>query len=454
MKVDVKIAVVVLAAVVVPAVGPVSEWLAGAAAGGVATGAAALGVDPAGGDGRCVVRVVVGTCVVCDIQSSLKFFIMETRMGVRPSRRKRRIVLVIGLVILGLMLAALIGLHRAGNGSAARPQRGGLNSALPAAHFGREKPLDKLGLYEKADRDSARRSEREDVFGRLSMPASTAADSSAGRLMGQLDRLKQLVRPPATLAPGVGLFRPGGPEPTSREQLEGMLRRMHLPDTVTPDPRLDRLSGMLDKIVRIQRGSAGTADTNKPVAAAIPMEKPVEEVTWDEGGFYGLDDEEKDTGAVGNAFDAVIPEAQVLVAGATIGLRLLEPARIGRVTVPADELLYGKAALSGDRLLVTINSVRVGSGVYPVALQVYDLDGMAGIHVPGAITRDVLKQSAAGGVGGLGIVTADGSLGAQAAEAGIETAKTLFSRKVALVRVTIPAGYHVLLRNQSLNKTL
>jgi hypothetical protein len=103
---------------------------------------------------------------------------------------------------------------------------------------------------------------------------------------------------------------------------------------------------------------------------------------------------------------------------------------------------------------VTINSVRVGSSVYPVALQVYDLDGMAGIHVPGAITRDVLKQSAAEGVGGMGIIAADGSLGAQAAEAGIETAKTLFSRKLALVRVTIPAGYHVLLRNQSLNKTL
>jgi conjugative transposon TraM protein len=183
---------------------------------------------------------------------------------------------------------------------------------------------------------------------------------------------------------------------------------------------------------------------------------PVKDLALDNGmkggGFFGLDgDEAEDTLAVGNAFPAMIPESQVLVAGATISLQLLEPAVIGRVTVPADELLYGKVALSGDRLLVNIHSIRVGSSVYSVALQVYDLDGMAGIHVPGAITRDVLKQSAAEGVNGLGVVTTDGSLGAQAAEAGIETARTLFSRKVGLVRVTVPAGYRVLLRNQSLN---
>ena len=67
--------------------------------------------------------------------------------------------------------------------------------------------------------------------------------------------------------------------------------------------------------------------------------------------------------------------------------------------VPGGEnaVWQGGVPLSGDRLQVMINSIRVGRNVYPVALQVYDLDGMAGVHVPGAITRDVLKQSAAGG---------------------------------------------------------
>jgi hypothetical protein len=371
-------------------------------------------------------------------------------------------VLVVGLVILGLMLAALVGLRRAGSGVPARPLKGGLNPLLPGAHFRPEKPLDKLGVYEKIDRDSARGLERDKVYGRFSLGA--VADSSAGRLLGQLDNLNRLVRPSTMGAPpGIGLFQPVAQESSSRERLEELLGRMRKPDTGRSDPQLDRLSGMLDKIMRIQHPAVGTRDSIKgaPGLGAMRLEQPVAENPVKDlavdngtkgGGFYGLDgDEAEDTLAAGNAFPALIPESQVLVAGATIALRLLEPAVIGRVTVPADELLYGKAALSGDRLLVTIPSVRVGSGVYPVALQVYDLDGMAGIHVPGAITRDVLKQSAAEGVNGLGVVTTDGSLGAQAAEAGIETARTLFSRKIGLVRVTVPAGYRVLLRNQSLN---
>jgi conjugative transposon TraM protein len=261
----------------------------------------------------------------------------------------------------------------------------------------------------------------------------------------------------------MGLFQPVVQESSSRERLEELLRAVHRPDTSRIDPQLERLNGMLDKIMRIQHPTVGTTDPIKPALGLGTMrleqpvaENPVKDLAVDNGtkggGFYGLDgDEAEDTLAAGNAFPAMIPESQVLVAGATIALRLLEPAVIGRVTVPADELLYGKASLSGDRLLVNINSIRVGSSVYSVALQVYDLDGMAGIHVPGAITRDVLKQSAAEGVNGLGVVTTDGSLGAQAAEAGIETARTLFSRKIGLVRVTVPAGYRVLLRNQSLN---
>jgi len=39
-------------------------------------------------------------------------------------------------------------------------------------------------------------------------------------------------------------------------------------------------------------------------------------------------------------------------------------------------------------------------------------------------------------------------LGAQAASAGIETARDLISKKVKLVKVTVKAGYQVLLRDE------
>jgi hypothetical protein len=109
--------------------------------------------------------------------------------------------------------------------------------------------------------------------------------------------------------------------------------------------------------------------------------------------------------------------------------------------------LYGVASLSGERLTVHVSSIRVGQAIVPVSLDVYDLDGLAGIRVPGAISRDVSKASADEALSGLGLASLDPSLGAQAASAGFQFAKSLASRKVRLVRVTVPAGYRVLLKN-------
>ena len=76
------------------------------------------------------------------------------------------------------------------------------------------------------------------------------------------------------------------------------------------------------------------------------------------------------------------------------------------------------------------------------------MDGMAGICIPGAITRDVAKESADRSMQEVSFSTMDPSIGAQAASAGITAAKTLFSKKVKLIKVTLKAGYHVLLRDE------
>lgn len=81
-------------------------------------------------------------------------------------------------------------------------------------------------------------------------------------------------------------------------------------------------------------------------------------------------------------------------------------------------------------------------------LSIVDMDGIEGVYVPGAITRDVAKGSADRAVQGIGFTTLDPSLGAQAANAGIEAAKTLLSKKAKLVKVTVKAGYQVLLRDE------
>jgi len=48
---------------------------------------------------------------------------------------------------------------------------------------------------------------------------------------------------------------------------------------------------------------------------------------------------------------------------------------------------------------------------------------------------------------GLSLAAVDPSLGEQAASAGLQFARSLAGKKVRLIRVGVPAGYRVLLRN-------
>ena len=77
------------------------------------------------------------------------------------------------------------------------------------------------------------------------------------------------------------------------------------------------------------------------------------------------------------------------------------------------------------------------------------MDGLPGIYIPGAISRDVAKQSADNSLQLLELSTMDPSLKAQAATASINTAKSLLSKKVKLVKVLVKAGYKVLIASRS-----
>jgi conjugative transposon TraM protein len=166
-----------------------------------------------------------------------------------------------------------------------------------------------------------------------------------------------------------------------------------------------------------------------------------------QNGFYSLD-ESGLTDGTQNAIQAVIHETQTLVAGSTVKLRLINDVYINGKLIPKDNFLFGEAKLNDERLDIEISGVRYQNSLFPVQLSVYDMDGMNGIYIPGAITRDVAKQSADRTLQGIGLTTLDPSLGAQAASAGIEAARDLISKKVKLVKVTVKAGYQVLLMDE------
>jgi len=144
----------------------------------------------------------------------------------------------------------------------------------------------------------------------------------------------------------------------------------------------------------------------------------------------------------------VVQETQTVVSGSTIKLRLTEDVFINGVLVPKNNFLFGNCSVDGERLKIAITGIRYNNNLFPVALSVYDLDALEGIRVPGAISRDATKEGADRALQSVQLMGLDPSIGAQAAGAGLEAAKGLFSKKVKLIRVTVKAGYPILLMDQ------
>ena len=103
------------------------------------------------------------------------------------------------------------------------------------------------------------------------------------------------------------------------------------------------------------------------------------------------------------------------------------------------------------RLKIVITSVRFQNNLLPVVLQVYDMDGITGIYIPGAVSKDALKESAQQSMQGVELTSLDPSVAAQVTTAGISAAKNLLSKRSKLIKVTLKAGYKVLLRDNNKN---
>jgi len=405
----------------------------------------------------------------------------------------------------------------------------GYNKNLPTAHFDKkDRAMDKLAFYLKADLDSAKLEERmkqdpnyvkqsgaggvsgpgpfggsasqgiqgaapgkwqDAKQGRLSLSAAPPVlgqdnySAQADAVLQKLEQLKRSISQPGNggltgspegPTPGMAMGVPPAGYPGSGQgsqatgsnvevmgRMENVLQKMQQSSSATSDPQLDKLDGMLNKLLRIQHPeevAKGDTVVPGPQPETMAMTAPkkdlsvqmlsVDSTSGDdaETGFINIDDQAPVSMAE-NTIPAVINQDQVLTAGATVELRLSEEAVIAGVHIPKDNLLYGVASLNGERLNISVTSIRYQQSIYPVSLQVYDLDGLAGIRIPGAITRDVTKESAEEGVNGLDVGAMSPTLGGQAVNAGVQATKTLLSRKIKLVRVSLKAGYVVLLKN-------
>jgi len=429
---------------------------------------------------------------------------MHKKAYTRKFLQQRKFYTFLPLIVLPFLTLFFWMLIRKNNGTAAQVNgQKGLILKLPEAFLKDDKDLNKLGYYKKAAEDSARLRdliEKDPYYqdtllasktGSLGVPLkdldgpgksrrasghSTQADSSDKPDQQVQKKLKELDKVLSqTSNPKFDSKSDKQSESEKKNlspemmRLEQMMAGLELEEpTSEEDPEMTELSGMLDKIMQIQNPALAEEKLKEqslvngkqvfPVIAAgedvnytlltstQPDSASLQNSASSMTGFYSLDDQQ--TVAVSqNAIEAIIDQNQTLVTGATIKLRLATDVFIAGNRVLAGSFMYGKVSLNQERLRVNIESIRSNNSILPVDLSVYDIDGIEGIYIPGALSRDVGKQSSDRAIQSVNIPMIDPSIGAQAASAGIEAAKSFLGRKAKLIQVSVKAGYRVLLKD-------
>ncbi|WP_262490031.1 conjugative transposon protein TraM [Hydrotalea flava] len=371
----------------------------------------------------------------------------------------------------------------------------GLNLNLPDAKMKDENLTDKLSFYDKADKDSAKLEEwmRTDPYYKQhedtsilpvnelevltqnsaskynqrlnSSPYETSSNNPEQKLMQKLALLQKEInkQPEASANENQNATNYKQDEELSGEvdRLENMLLTMN--KTNTGDQEMNQLNGTLEKILDIQHPQrireklkekslqhkqVVYAVTTQPALANVSLMDTNKIATNKLNKFYSLDPD-KSVVEEGQAIEAIVHSNQMLVNGAVIQLRLATDIFINGILIPKGNPVNGTASLNNERLEVVINSIRYKNTLFPVKLELYDMDGLPGIYVPGSISRDVAKNSADNSLQLMELTTLDPSLKAQAAAAGINTVKSLMSRKVKQVKVMVKEGYKVLLKDKN-----
>ncbi|WP_276502894.1 conjugative transposon protein TraM [Terrimonas pollutisoli] len=414
--------------------------------------------------------------------------------------RKRKMMLVMPLLVIPFLTMAFwaMGGGKGSDGSKPSVNNQGLNLNLPDANLKEDKVSDKLSFYYKADKDSMKLQEwmRSDPYYMkrdtiLSKPVSndleqltekttskfnqrlnTSPYENKGndpeqKIIQKLTLLEKELNKTTAVNDEMVNEKENGFDPAFSnevDRLESMMGMMNKTDT--DDPEMRQLDNTLNKILDIQHPERVKdrirekslqskqqvfAVSKEPKEERISLLDTVEKKQDNETGFYGLN-EESEANEGNNAIEAVVHENQTLVNGAVVKLRLLNDIYINGSLIPKGNFVFGITSLNDERLQIEINSIRCDQSLFTVKLEVYDMDGLPGIHIPGAITRDVAKQSADNGLQLMELSTMDPSFKAQAAAAGINAAKSLLSKKVKLVKVMVKAGYQVLLKDRNIQQ--
>lgn len=415
---------------------------------------------------------------------------MKMKTKEEQQRKFQFMLPVLIIPFLTLLFWALGG--GSGNGVSAKiPIAKGLQTELPGANI-KEDPANKMSYYEMANADSLAANELKkndpyyqghinlqapdqlNPYGYVNQPGFTGSSlggndihNNEAAIYQKINDINTAINQPmqSQLSQGINPYATQGTTKADMEKLERMMLMMESSEK-QPDGEMQEVNAMLERIMdiqnpgRVQEKLRAASKQKKGQVFSVTSESHDEQVALlkpdserigkqPTQGFYTLRAGNTTEQFPTNTIKAVVHGTQTLVSGAELKMRLSNDAFINGVKIPKDQVITGIANLSGERLTVAIDQIQYGDHLFPVSLSVYDLTGLEGIRIEGAMSRDVATQSGTDAIQSLNMPVLDPSIAAQAASAGIEFTKGLIGKKARLIRVTVKAGYNVLLKDEN-----
>lgn len=409
----------------------------------------------------------------------------KKKIGLSPHLKKKFLLMLplFAIPLVVLIFWAAKSRKQKGEELAEGSKESAINASLPNPR-NQGLPVSKLEAYINAERDSLERKNKEEaerkIYTSLVSPGDDGETVNVGKGINTTPALYQRedegLRQINTTLKNFEQERSGNyrRQPSRNndvyagyrppEEYETLEARNRL---IQNDPNLKQLYNRLDKLMaqtdttRKEEEKEGEpardgeedepvrAEGKKSVVSSLINAKSAS------GSFYGLLSASQKEKRLQNAVAAAIHNDQVITDESTVKLRLSEPLVINdETTLPQHSFIYGVASIANDRLQIRITSVQYEGSIHKVKLNVWDNDGLAGIHLPENTAREAAKQSAGQMAQGPRYnVSVSQNLGQQlamtAAQTTVDGVKQFLSKKARTPKVHLKAGYKVLLTTKA-----
>ena len=136
----------------------------------------------------------------------------------------------------------------------------------------------------------------------------------------------------------------------------------------------------------------------------------------------------------------VVHEDQTFKSGNTVKLRLTKEISADGITIPANTILHAICQTGDDRLRMIVRNLQLNGQLIPLDLEVYDIDGLAGVNMPG-LSNQVGGQIQSSAIQGLQVPGVGGLVNTVANQARMSA-----SNSVRQPTVRLKAGYNLYLK--------